>query len=67
MDGSYFAKSIEEFCHPRKDIARAMLRHYGNYEDLFVLMRENIIYYLETNGLNGINLKQNDGKIVPLT
>lgn len=67
MDGSYFQKSIEEFCHPRKDIARAMLRHYGNYEDLFVLMRENIIYYLKANGLKGINLKQNDGTIVPLT
>lgn len=67
MDGAYFKTSIEEFCHPRKDIAQAMLNHYGNYEDLFELMKENLIYYLKANNMKGINLKKHDDSIIPLT
>ncbi len=66
-DGSEFSKSIEEFCKPRSDIAKAIMKHYGNYEDLFVIMKNNLITYLNINGMKGINLKQNNGEIVPLT
>lgn len=65
-DGSEFSKSIEEFCKPRSDIANAIMKHYGNYEDLFVIMKNNLITYLNVNGMKGINLKQNNGEIVPL-
>lgn len=66
MDGSYFQKSIEEFCDPREEIAKEILNHYGNYEDLFRIMKDNITNYLKENNMKGVNLKQNSG-IVPLT
>lgn len=67
MDGSYFQKSIEEFCKPRADIAKAIMEHYSNYSDLRELMKSNIVIYLKANGFKDIKLKQSDGKIVPLT
>lgn len=67
MDGSDFQKSIEDFCKPRNDIAKEMMTHYGNYEDLFKLMKDNLVKYLNKNGLKNVKLKQNDGIIVPLT
>lgn len=66
-DGSYFKKSIEEFCEPRDDIAKAILNHYGDYGDLFELMKDNLIYYLKENNLKGIMLKENNGGLIPLT
>ncbi len=65
-DGAYFSSSIEEFCIPRKDIAKAIMKHYGNYSELFVLMKENLIKYLKENELDGIKLKQSNGDIIPL-
>lgn len=67
MDGDYFRKSIEEFCKPRDDIAKAIMKHYSNYDDLFKLMKENTTEYLKSNGLKGINLKQSNGEVIPLT
>ena len=67
MDGAYFAKSIEDFCKPRKDISENIMKHYGNYGDLFDTMRQNIKNYLNANGLTGINIKQSDGTVIPIS
>ena len=66
-DGSYFQSSIEEFCAPRADIAKAIAKHYGNYDDLMVLMKKNIILCLKQNNLTGISLKEYNGTLTPLT
>ena len=66
-DGAYFVKSIEDFCKPRKDISEKILKHYGNYGDLFDTMRQNIKNYLNANGLTGINIKQSDGTVIPIS
>jgi beta-lactamase regulating signal transducer with metallopeptidase domain len=67
MDGSEFKKSIERFCKPRNDIAEAIMKHYGNYEDLSQIMRDNLRNYAEQNNMKDMNLKENDGEVVPLT
>lgn len=67
MDGSYFQKSIEEFCSPKSDIAKAIMKDYSNHEELFKIMQENLTKYLKENNLNGISLKESSGEIVPLT
>lgn len=66
-DGAYFKSSIEEFCHPRDDIAEEIMTHYGDYSDIIMLMQDNLIYYLEENDMKGIGLKKHDGSIIPLT
>lgn len=66
-DGSYWRKSIEEFCAPRSDIARAILKHYGNYSDLEDLMKMNTMECLKQNNLTGIFLKSHTGELIPLT
>ncbi len=65
-DGAYFQKSIEKFCTPRTDVARAIMKHYGNYEDLRELMKHNLIECLKQNNLTGISLKNHDGELTPL-
>lgn len=65
-DGTEFNKSIREFCKPRNDMAEAIIKHYGNYQDLFVTMKKNLIIYLYTNGMKDVNIKQSDGKTIPL-
>ncbi|WZL72381.1 M56 family metallopeptidase [Clostridiaceae bacterium 35-E11] len=67
MDGAYFNKSIEEFCEPRDDIAKAMMNYYSDYRDLFELMNDHLKYYLKENNMKGIQLKKDHGDIVPLT
>ncbi|MDD2401610.1 MAG: hypothetical protein PHD60_05295, partial [Clostridia bacterium] len=67
MDGSYFQKSIEKFCEPRDDIARAMMKHYGDYGDIIELMKKNTINYLKMNGFDGVSLKRYNGELIPLT
>ena len=67
MDGAEWAKSIENFCKPRGDIAKDIIDHYGNREDLSKLMNENLIKYLKENKMDGIKLKQRNGEIIPLT
>jgi len=73
MDGSLFAKSIKEFCtmpvsgKEIKGLADKILDHYGNYEDIKTLQRENIIKHLKENNQTGIKLKSPTGEIIPLT
>ncbi|MEW6171778.1 MAG: M56 family metallopeptidase [Bacillota bacterium] len=66
-DGAYFQKSIEEFCAPKADVAKAIMKHYGNYSDLMELMKKNVIECLKQNNLTGISLKNHNGEITPLT
>lgn len=54
-DGSEFTKSIRDFCKPKNDIADEILKHYGNYEDLFKMMKDNLTDYIKENNMNGIN------------
>jgi beta-lactamase regulating signal transducer with metallopeptidase domain len=67
QDGAYFKKSIEEFCSPKDEIAEVILKDYGNHEELFKIMRENLTNYLKENNLEGISLKEINGELVPLT
>lgn len=73
MDGSYFAKSIEDFCSMpvsgRKiaGVADKILNHYGNYGDIVTLHRENLIKHLKSNHQTGIKLKTPSGEIILLT
>lgn len=66
-DGSGFAPSIREFCKPKKGVAEKILKHYGEYGDLFVKMNENLIQYLKDNNLAGIILEDHTGKQIPLS
>ena len=76
-DGSYFSKSIEEFCvmpESKKEIkglADEILNHYGNYEDLILLERENLKQHLIKHNQYGVFLKEiNYNKpdiLIPLT
>lgn len=72
-DGSEFAKSIKEYCTmpvSGKNIAglaAKILDHYGDYKDLNLLQRENLIKHLKANNQKGIALHTISGEIIPLT
>lgn len=66
MDGEDFGESIKAFCGRKNDISLKILEHYSNYADLFDIMNQNLKNYSIANGLGGINLKQSDGKVVPI-
>lgn len=66
MDGSFLKKSIEEFCQPNDDMARAIMQHYDDYSDLFEVMQDNLIAYIKSNNLTGLSLKKHKGEIIPL-
>jgi len=75
--GAEFAGSVREFCTmpvSGKNItglADEILRHYGNYEDIKKLQRENLIRHLKANGQNGVSLYQKQyqkpAELIPLT
>ena len=65
QNGSYFQSSIKKFCEPKNDIADSIMNHYGNYSDLFEIMKKNIKQYLNENGFTGINIKRSNGDIIP--
>lgn len=76
-DGSYFSKSIEEFCvmpESKKEIeglADEMLNHYGNYDDLLLLERENLKQHLIKHNQYGVFFKEinydKPDEMIPLT
>lgn len=66
-DGSAFAPSIREFCKPKAGVADKILKHYGDYSDLFDKMKQNLINYLKENNLKGIYLEERDGSQTSLT
>jgi hypothetical protein len=69
MDGSDFASSIHEFCkmpvsgEEIKGLADEILEHYGNYDDLFELQRENLLEHLKKNGIKDATLYNHNGEI----
>lgn len=69
MDGSGFEPSIREFCkmpvsgEEIKGLADEIIDHYGNYDDLFNLQRENLLEHLEKNGINDVTLYNHKGEI----
>ncbi len=77
QDGAYFAGSIREFCTMPtsgkniKGLAGEILRHYGDYEDIKKLQRENLIRHLKANGQYGVSLYQKQYQkpagLIPLT
>ena len=64
MDGSYFKKSIEGFCtmpisgKKIPGLADKILKHYGEYDDIITLHRENLIKHLQENNQIGVKLKR---------
>jgi beta-lactamase regulating signal transducer with metallopeptidase domain len=73
MDVSYFAKSIEDFCtmpvsgKKIEGLAELILNHYGNYDDVTALHRENLIKHLKANNQTGVKYRLPDGEVVQLT
>lgn len=77
MDGSYFGSSIKEFCTMPvsgkniKGLADKILDHYGDYEDIIKLERENLIKHLKANNQYEVSLYQKHYKkpveLIPLT
>jgi beta-lactamase regulating signal transducer with metallopeptidase domain len=69
MDGSDFAASIGEYCkmpvsgQEIKGLAEEILKHYGNYDDLFDLQRENLLKHLKKNGIKDATLYNYKGEI----
>jgi len=76
-DGSYFSKSIEEFCvmpeskQEIKGLADEILKHYSNYDDLMLLERENLKQHLIKHNQYGVFLKEinydKPDEMIPIT
>ena len=68
-DGSEFAPSIRKFCtmpvsgNVIEGLADRMLGHYGDYEDLRILQRENLYQHLKGNGITDATLFNRSGEI----
>jgi len=72
-DGSYFGKSIKEFCVmpvSKKEITGLydkILKDYASNKNRSELLMENLIEHLKANNQKGIVLKQIPDGLVPLT
>lgn len=68
-DGSDFAPSIREFCAmpvSGKEIpglAGEILEHYGDYEDIRILQRQNLFIHLRANRITDATLVNSRGEI----
>jgi len=68
-DGSDFVTSIREFCKMPVSggdipgLADKILNHYGDYDDIRVLLRENLIKHLKVNGVKNATLFNSRGEI----
>ena len=73
MDGSYFSKSIKNFCTmPGSNVEipglySKIIKDYENNESRNDILLKNLKYHLNANKQYGVTLKQTDGKLVPLT
>ena len=73
QDGSLFEKSIRQYCTmpvSGKNIpglADKILNHYGNYNDIITLQRENLIQHLKANNQDGVSLHSPSDEIIKLT
>jgi beta-lactamase regulating signal transducer with metallopeptidase domain len=76
-DGSEFSKSIREFSvmplsgKRINGLSDKILKHYGNYNDIVKLERENLIEHLKKNSQNGVFFYQKNyqkpDELVPIT
>jgi beta-lactamase regulating signal transducer with metallopeptidase domain len=72
-DGSYFGKSIKEFCvmpvskKEIKGLYDKLLADYGSNKDRSELLMKNLIEHLKTNNQKDIVLKGLAGELIPLT
>ncbi|MHB1042838.1 MAG: hypothetical protein ACYC0Q_08380 [Eubacteriales bacterium] len=68
-DGSDFAPSIREFCtmpvsgKEVPGLADEILEHYGDYEDIRILQRENLFIHLRANRITDATLVNSRGEI----
>lgn len=77
MDGGMWESSIREFCvmpisgEPIKGLADEIISHYGDYEDIIKLERENLKKHLEKYNQYGVSLKRDyyskPDDIIPIT
>jgi len=73
MDGSFFPKSIKEYCVmpvSKKEIrglSDKILDDYGDHKNRSELLMENLVEHLKSNDQKGIILKRVTDELVPLT
>ncbi len=69
-DGSEFGPSIKKYCRmPRsnkeiKGLVDKILNHYGDYEDILVLMNDNLFKHLKKNGITDATLTNSQGEVI---
>jgi hypothetical protein len=69
-DGSEFGPSIKKYCRmPRsnkeiKGLVDKILNHYGDYEDILVLMNDNLFKHLKKNGITDATLTNSQGGVI---
>ena len=68
-DGAFFASSIKAYCtmpvsgKEIKGLANKVLNHYSDYEDIQVLMYNNLFKHLKKNGISDASLTNPSGEI----
>ena len=68
-DGSEFGPSIRKYCtmpvskKEIKGLADKIFKHYGNYEDIRILLHDNLLKHLKKNGITDATLTNTQGKI----
>lgn len=68
-DGSEFGPSIKKYCtmpvsgKKIKGLADKIFKHYGDYEDIRILMRDNLSNHLKKNGVTEATLTNYQGEI----
>jgi beta-lactamase regulating signal transducer with metallopeptidase domain len=68
-DGSEFGPSIRKYCtmpvseKEIKGLADKILKHYGDYEDIRVLLHVNLYKHLKKNGITDATFTNSHGKI----
>ncbi|SCY94365.1 M56 family metallopeptidase [Alkaliphilus peptidifermentans] len=73
MDGSYFGKSIKEYCvmpisnEEISGLSDKILDDYKNHAGRSELLIKNLIEHLRANNQKDIELKKKTGQVVPLT
>ncbi len=69
QDGSYFGSSIREYCtmpvskKEIKGLADNIFKHYGDYEDIHILMYDNLFKHLKKNGIKDATLTNSQGEV----
>jgi hypothetical protein len=68
-DGSEFGPSIRKYCtmpvseKEIKGLADKIFKHYGDYEDIRVLLHVNLYKHLKKNGITDATFTNSHGKI----